>query len=77
MKKTLDKRLTMMDPIEFAGTFLVDRLDVKQIADCDEGYSVSRTCEISLTLHGKKNYRNILYLVEEATRIQCRYLPWP
>jgi len=143
MKKTIDKRLTMMDPIEFAGTFLVDRLDVKKlprkvalhptcstytmgleeafqelagrcaesviipkginccgfsgdkgfhkpelnasalehlkepIADCDEGYSVSRNCEIGLTLHGEKNYRNILYLVEEATRIQCRYLPWP
>ena len=31
MKKTIDKRLTMMDPIEFAGTFLVDRLDVKKL----------------------------------------------
>lgn len=40
----------------------------EQIADCDEGYSVSRTCEIGLTLHGGKNYRNILYLVEEASR---------
>jgi D-lactate dehydrogenase len=134
MKKTLDKRLTLMDPIEFIVKKVVDRLDFKklkktvalhptcstramgldgfltelaskcaesvvvpkginccgfsgdkgfhkpelnasaleglreQIADCDEGYSVSRTCEIGLTLHGGKTYRNILYLVEEATR---------
>ncbi|WP_319759261.1 FAD-binding and (Fe-S)-binding domain-containing protein [Maridesulfovibrio sp.] len=134
MKKTLDERLKLMDPIEFANENIVDRLEFKklpkkvalhptcstrtmglensfrelasrcaesvviptgigccgfsgdkgfhrpelnasaledlkrQIADCDEGYSVSRTCEIGLTLHGGKNYRNILYLVEEATR---------
>ncbi|WP_027722049.1 FAD-binding and (Fe-S)-binding domain-containing protein [Maridesulfovibrio zosterae] len=134
MKKTLDKRLTMMDPIEFTMKYVADRLDFKklprtvalhptcstrtmglegqfrelaakcvenvvipkgvnccgfsgdkgfhnpelnasalenlkgQIEHCDEGYSVSRTCEIGLTLHGGKNYRNILYLVEEATR---------
>lgn len=134
MKKTLDKRLTMMDPIEFTAKNLADRLDFRkvkksvalhptcstramgldgfmtelaskcsesvvtpkginccgfsgdkgfhkpelnessleglreQIADCEEGYSVSRTCEIGLTLHGGKIYKNILYLVEEATR---------
>ncbi len=43
----------------------------EQVSDCDEGYSVSRTCEIGLTLHGGKTYRNILYLVEEATRDQA------
>lgn len=134
MKKTLDSRLTLMDPIEFVMTRAVDRLSLRklprtvalhptcstramglagqmaelagrcaervvvpkginccgfsgdkgfhrpelnasalaglreQIADCDEGYSVSRTCEIGLTLHGGKTYRNILYLVEEASR---------
>lgn len=134
MKKTLDSRLTLMDPIEFVMTRAVDRLRLRklprtvalhptcstramglagqmaelagrcaervvvpkginccgfsgdkgfhrpelnasalaglreQIADCDEGYSVSRTCEIGLTLHGGKTYRNILYLVEEASR---------
>ncbi|WP_415718937.1 FAD-binding and (Fe-S)-binding domain-containing protein [Maridesulfovibrio sp.] len=134
MKKTLDKRLVLMDPIEFTSENLLNRLEFrklpktvalhptcstrtmglensfrelaarcaeavvipkgigccgfsgdkgfhkpelnasaleglkKQIAACDEGYSVSRTCEIGLTLHGGKNYRNILYLVEEATR---------
>ncbi|NDV19048.1 FAD-binding protein [Pseudodesulfovibrio sp. JC047] len=134
MKKTLDTRMTLMDPIEFAMKNVVNRLHVtklprtvalhptcttrsmgladmftelaskcaekvivpkginccgfagdkgfhnpelnaaalsglrEQIVECDEGYSVSRTCEIGLTLHGGKNYRNILYLVEEATR---------
>lgn len=38
-----------------------------QIQDCTEGYSTSRTCEIGLTLHGKKPYRNILYLIDECT----------
>ncbi len=51
---------------ELNASALADLRD--QIADCDEGYSVSRTCEIGLTLHGGKNYRNILYLVEEASR---------
>lgn len=134
MKKTLDKRLVMMDPIEFTMKYVAGKLNFKklhrtvalhptcstrtmgldgmfselalkcadnvvvpkginccgfsgdkgfhkpelnasalenlkgQIEHCDEGYSVSRTCEIGLTLHGGKNYRNILYLVEEATR---------
>lgn len=39
-----------------------------QIRDCEEGYSSSRTCEVGLTLHGKKPYRNILYLIDECTR---------
>lgn len=40
----------------------------EQVADCSEGYSVSRTCEAGLTLHSGKPYRNILYLIEESTR---------
>jgi D-lactate dehydrogenase len=40
----------------------------EQIRDCEEGYSSSRTCEVGLTLHGKKPYRNILYLIDECTR---------
>ncbi len=40
----------------------------KQIpADCGEGYSTSRTCEIGLTYHGGISYQSILYLVDEAT----------
>lgn len=40
----------------------------EQIRDCEEGYSSSRTCEVGLTLHGRKPYRNILYLIDECTR---------
>ncbi|WP_419785786.1 FAD-binding and (Fe-S)-binding domain-containing protein [Pseudodesulfovibrio sp.] len=134
MKKHLDKRLSLYEPIEFVHEFLMDKLHLvklpktvalhptcstramgladkmaevaarcaesvvvptginccgfsgdkgfthpevnaaslaglrAQIAGCDEGYSVSRTCEAGLTLHGGKDYRNILFLVEEASR---------
>lgn len=40
----------------------------EQVRDCEEGYSSSRTCEVGLSLHGKKPYRNILYLIDECTR---------
>lgn len=40
----------------------------EQIETCTEGYSTSRTCEIGLSLHGRIPYRNILFLVDEATR---------
>ena len=39
-----------------------------QVAHCEEGYSTSRTCEVGLTLHSGKHYRNILYLVDECTK---------
>ncbi|MGE4290633.1 MAG: FAD-binding and (Fe-S)-binding domain-containing protein [Desulfovibrio sp.] len=133
MRKTLDKRLELLEPVEFVLRYLTDRLrftckqrkvalhptcsmremgmvekfvevarkcvsDVvvpkgifccgfsgdkgfthpqlnaaalktleAQIKECSEGYSTSRTCEIGLTLHGKKPYRNILYLIDECT----------
>jgi len=134
MKKHLDKRLSLYEPIEFIKEFLMDKLHLvrlprtvalhptcstramgladqmaelaaqcaehvvvptginccgfsgdkgfthpevnasaladlrAQIVRCDEGYSVSRTCEAGLTLHGGKNYRNIIYRVGEASR---------
>lgn len=40
----------------------------EQVADCSEGYSTSRTCEIGLTLHGEIGYKNIIYLLEESSR---------
>ncbi|PIE67536.1 MAG: 4Fe-4S ferredoxin [Deltaproteobacteria bacterium] len=133
MKKTLDNRLQLMDPVEFVLCHLSHRLQFKQVRrkvalhptcsmremgltdkfrqvaekcvtevvvpqkifccgfagdkgftlpqlnasalktlegqihDCSEGYSTSRTCEVGLTLHGKKLYRNILYLIDECT----------
>lgn len=39
-----------------------------QVAECSEGYSTSRTCEIGLSQHGGIPYRNILYLLEECSR---------
>ncbi|WP_163558928.1 FAD-binding and (Fe-S)-binding domain-containing protein [Halomonas sp. NO4] len=40
----------------------------EQVADCDAGYSNSRTCEIGLAQHGGIPYRSILSLVERASR---------
>lgn len=39
----------------------------ERIAACEEGFSTSRTCEVGLTKHGKKPYRNILYLIDECS----------
>lgn len=39
----------------------------KQVEDCDEAYSTSRTCEVGLSLHSGLKYRNIMYLVDDAT----------
>lgn len=35
---------------------------------CTRGFSNSRTCEIGLTHHSGLPYRNILYLLDEASR---------
>jgi len=37
-------------------------------AECQGGYSTSRTCEIGLSLHSGKHYQSIFYLVEKSTR---------
>jgi D-lactate dehydrogenase len=37
-------------------------------AGCSDGYSTSRTCEMSLSNHSGVNFRGIVYLVDEATR---------
>ena len=34
---------------------------------CSDGYSTSRTCEISLSNHSGMNFRSLLYLIDEAT----------
>merc|ERR1719198_2834655 len=36
-------------------------------SSCSDGYSTSRTCEMSLSNHSGINFRSILYLVDEAT----------
>lgn len=40
----------------------------RQVRECSEGYSTSRTCEIGLGLHGGIPYNSILYLLEECSR---------
>ncbi|KAK9821918.1 hypothetical protein WJX81_005753 [Elliptochloris bilobata] len=36
-------------------------------ASCKDGYSTSRTCEVSLSNHSGVNFRGLVYLVDEAT----------
>jgi len=36
-------------------------------ADCHDGYSSNRTCEIGLASHSGRRYRSILHLVDEAS----------
>lgn len=38
------------------------------VAGCSDGYSTSRTCEMSLSNHSGINFRGLVYLVDEATR---------
>ena len=38
------------------------------VGGCSDGYSTSRTCEMSLTNHSGVPFRGIVYLVDEATR---------
>ena len=35
---------------------------------CRDGYSTSRTCEMSLSNHSGINFRGIVYLCDEATK---------
>ena len=35
--------------------------------DCTDGYSTSRTCEMSLSNHSGINFRGLVYLVDECT----------
>ncbi len=39
-----------------------------QTNGCTDGYSTSRTCEISLSNHSGINFRGLVYLADEATR---------
>ncbi|MFR9166448.1 MAG: (Fe-S)-binding protein [Dysgonomonas sp.] len=37
-------------------------------ADCKEGYSTSRTCEIGMSEYSNVNFKSIFYLIDEVTR---------
>ena len=38
------------------------------VQGCSDGYSTSRTCEMSLSNHSGVNFRGLVYLVDEATK---------
>lgn len=38
------------------------------VAGCSDGYSTSRTCEMSLSNHSGINFRGLVHLVDEATK---------
>jgi len=38
-----------------------------QSNSCSDGYSTSRTCEMSLSNHSGVHFRSLLYLIDEAT----------
>ncbi|MBO6222657.1 MAG: FAD-binding oxidoreductase [Bacteroidales bacterium] len=38
-----------------------------QVKDCTEGYATSRTCEVGLSEHSGITFKNLLYLVDEAS----------
>ncbi len=52
------------------GRHVVCVADVRVTAclTCADGYSTSRTCEMSLSNHSGINFRGLVYLVDEATR---------
>ena len=50
---------------ELTGSSLA-HLDLPE--SCTDGYSTSRTCEMSLSNHSDIHFRSLLYLVDEATQ---------
>lgn len=38
-----------------------------ETAGCSDGYSTSRTCEMSLSNHSGINFRGLVYLIDEVT----------
>merc|ERR1719440_960072 len=52
---------------ELTGASLQHLDGMMQSNGCTDGYSTSRTCEMSLSNHSGVNFRSLLYLVDEAT----------
>jgi D-lactate dehydrogenase len=42
-----------------------------ETSGCSDGYSTSRTCEMSLTNHSGVGFRNIMHLVDRATKAKA------
>lgn len=52
---------------ELTGSSLQHLDGMMQQNGCTDGYSTSRTCEMSLSNHSGVNFRSLLYLLDEAT----------
>ena len=52
---------------ELTGSSLQHLDGMMQRHKCTDGYSTSRTCEMSLSNHSEVHFRSLLYLVDEAT----------
>jgi len=52
---------------ELTGSSLQHLDGMMQANQCTDGYSTSRTCEMSLSNHSGVNFRSLLYLIDEAT----------
>merc|ERR1719502_1148621 len=52
---------------ELTGASLQHLDGMMQANGCSDGYSTSRTCEMSLSNHSNTHFRSLLYLVDEAT----------
>ena len=46
----------------------LQHLNPEVAGKCSDGYSTSRTCEMSLSNHSGVNFRGLVYLVDEATK---------
>ena len=50
-----------------------------ETSGCSDGYSTSRTCEMSLSNHSGINFRGLVYLIDEVWAGSagfCDILPW-
>ena len=52
---------------ELTGSSLQHLDGMMQENSCSDGYSTSRTCEMSLSNHSGVHFRSLLYLLDEAT----------
>ena len=52
---------------ELTGSSLQHLDGMMQEHNCSDGYSTSRTCEMSLSNHSDVHFRSLLYLIDEAT----------
>ena len=57
---------------ELTGASLQHLDGMMQDNKCSDGYSTSRTCEMSLSNHSSTHFRSLLYLIDEATTAKAK-----